>query len=655
MSVIDLVRVGGRSASARTTGARRGGWRRFRLRALLAAAGAFVLLVLLGSALLTARALDLGRRDIALIEHVRSLETVTAQITGDAAQYLRIAPRDYPDYYRDTQVYYQSLRRQLQRVETLREELRALDRSQGHGALTALLAGDSSEFRRALADFDAFWTEYRVGLDERLGPDPEEPRLEWGAKHLDYFGSLLQRHVDGVSSAARAYVDHHFQTGQWLSQYGTMLGFLLAVVMITALLRFLDRRIRVTLDGCQDIALGRFGQRIPVEREDELSTLDEAVNDMSKRIAGVLTLIDGVQQGGDLDSTLGQLWSALSQLDRVDWLALYEIDQVRDCVDLRGQYPKRYAQPGVEAGSLPWQTGRARTLPVEIDGDVGEQVIGGALHRHRFASAMWVVMPMEGDHSFALLLASRQPDALAADFAELLGNVAPIIGHGLDKTLLAERLLLATVNGLSKLAESRDTETGNHLLRMSQYSRILAESYVNAGPRGEPDWNHDQSGEFIRDVLRFSPMHDIGKVGIPDSILLKPGRLSQVERTEMNMHPLIGGEVLRACAKQLPGRGMSLFKVAIDIAEGHHEKFDGSGYPVGLAGKDIPLAARIVAMADVFDALTSKRPYKEAWSPEQALEYLRLQSGKHFDPDLVAAFEDGLPAILDIYREHRHI
>jgi len=113
--------------------------------------------------------------------------------------------------------------------------------------------------------------------------------------------------------------------------------------------------------------------------------------------------------------------------------------------------------------------------------------------------------------------------------------------------------------------------------------------------------------------------------------------------------------VLRACAGQLPESSRDLFKVAIDIAEGHHEWFDGNGYPLGVSGRDIPLAARIVAVADVFDALTSKRPYKEAWSLQRSLNYLREQAGKHFDPSVVAAFERAMPQITEVYERYRHV
>lgn len=144
-------------------------------------------------------------------------------------------------------------------------------------------------------------------------------------------------------------------------------------------------------------------------------------------------------------------------------------------------------------------------------------------------------------------------------------------------------------------------------------------------------------------------MHDIGKVGLGDDILRKPGPLTAAERLEMQRHPVIGAEVLRRCESQVNARGYSIFGMAIDIAEGHHERFDGTGYPARRSGKAIPLAARIVAVADVFDALTSRRPYKDAWPVDKALATLELLSGQHLDPDVLAAFFRALPRILDVH------
>ena len=150
-------------------------------------------------------------------------------------------------------------------------------------------------------------------------------------------------------------------------------------------------------------------------------------------------------------------------------------------------------------------------------------------------------------------------------------------------------------------------------------------------------------------------MHDIGKEGIRDDILLKPGKLDEAEMKEMQRHPTIGADVLKNAEQQIESMGHSIFKVGIEIAAGHHEKYDGSDYPAQLKGEEIPLSARIVAAADVFDALTSKRPYKEAWPIEQALALMDEQTGKHFDPNVMAAMKRALPRMLVIYERLKHV
>lgn len=184
---------------------------------------------------------------------------------------------------------------------------------------------------------------------------------------------------------------------------------------------------------------------------------------------------------------------------------------------------------------------------------------------------------------------------------------------------------------LAKLAESRDPETGLHLERVQRFSRRIAEQVVASGV-SEPSIDSD----FIRLVYQTSPLHDIGKVGIPDHILLKPGRLSDDEFEVMKTHATIGADTLEAALANFPQA--SFLQVARDIARSHHERWDGGGYPHGLAGDQIPLAARIVAVADVYDALTSRRVYKDAFSHDVAHDIIVEDSGKHFDPQVVEAF-----------------
>jgi putative two-component system response regulator len=196
---------------------------------------------------------------------------------------------------------------------------------------------------------------------------------------------------------------------------------------------------------------------------------------------------------------------------------------------------------------------------------------------------------------------------------------------------------------LAKLTESRDNETGLHLERMREYGRILAEELST--------WNefkNEVDGDFVQMMYLTLPLHDIGKVGIPDSVLLKPGKLTPEEFEIMKRHSAIGGDTLAAAVDVNPNA--KYLQMARDIAYFHHEKWDGSGYPFGLKGEDIPLSGRIAALADVYDALTSKRVYKDRFSNDKAKEIILEGSGKHFDPRIVEAFLANEDRFLEVSR-----
>lgn len=191
---------------------------------------------------------------------------------------------------------------------------------------------------------------------------------------------------------------------------------------------------------------------------------------------------------------------------------------------------------------------------------------------------------------------------------------------------------LKIIQRLGRAAEYRDNETGMHVIRVSNYARLIAQAYG-----GNDSW--------VERVFNAAPMHDVGKIGIPDHILLKPGKLDDEERTLMKKHTEFGAEIIGDDADPL-------LQMSCVIAMTHHEKFDGTGYPKGLAGKEIPLEGRIVAIADVFDALTSERVYKKAWSVEEAIKFIDGSAGKDFDADLVSLFHEVMPDILRIKEQY---
>jgi response regulator RpfG family c-di-GMP phosphodiesterase len=217
------------------------------------------------------------------------------------------------------------------------------------------------------------------------------------------------------------------------------------------------------------------------------------------------------------------------------------------------------------------------------------------------------------------------------------------INEGLEQTVRNRtESLMKTRNsvifGLAKLAESRDSDTGEHLDRIRLFSSRLAEVHASRCDEIDP--------HCIESIGLASSLHDIGKVGVPDSVLLKPGKLDALERIEIQRHPALGEKCLDAIDRRL-GEDRFL-ELAREICAYHHEKWDGSGYPYGKRGRDIPIAARIVALADVYDALRSKRPYKEAMSHNEACRIIAQGAGTHFDPAIVESF-------IDVHREFEAI
>lgn len=214
----------------------------------------------------------------------------------------------------------------------------------------------------------------------------------------------------------------------------------------------------------------------------------------------------------------------------------------------------------------------------------------------------------------------RYADELKETFLELKETHAEL-----------RKAFLDTIHRLVLAAEYKDEDTGGHIMRMSRYSALIARKL-------------GLSGMDIQHILYASPMHDVGKIGIPDSILLKPGRLTEKEFGMMKTHTIIGANIL-AYSK------VKLIQIAEHIALSHHEKWNGKGYPQGLSRKDIPIPARIVGLADVFDALTSKRPYKTPYTLERSLDIIKGEREKHFDPDVTDVFLEHIDEVVKIKSE----
>jgi HD-GYP domain-containing protein (c-di-GMP phosphodiesterase class II) len=241
-------------------------------------------------------------------------------------------------------------------------------------------------------------------------------------------------------------------------------------------------------------------------------------------------------------------------------------------------------------------------------------------------------------------VSSYSKNAFQPSHAVFLGKALSLLKYTLLNSHVLQQVIAVTAETFADLVEKKDSETGNHILRVSRLARVLGEYMAEESPEITP--------KFLRELYWFTPLHDIGKIGIPDHILLKSDKLTPEEFAIMKTHVTIGETVLRQMQQTLQRvTQLEFLNVALDGIAGHHEKWDGTGYPKGLKGERIPIAGRILAVADVFDALMSERPYKKAYGFEKSYGIIIEGKGKHFDPRVIDAFIAKRNLIREIYTE----
>jgi HD-GYP domain-containing protein (c-di-GMP phosphodiesterase class II) len=331
-------------------------------------------------------------------------------------------------------------------------------------------------------------------------------------------------------------------------------------------------------------------------------------------------------------------------------VALYDPDQdmLKTFINstVNGFAIRGYQYPLSESQSL---SRLARTNQTRVIRDI-PAVLDSATEHSRYVrdegylSSYTVPMRYQGTFLGMIFFDSRQFDTFTAEMQRELQLYAHLITAGLASELIAVRSIIGTIQVARDLTELRDIETGAHLERMARYSRIIARALV------EP---LDLTDEFVEAVFLYAPLHDVGKIGIPDHVLLKPGPLDDAEWAIMKSHTVMGREMVDKINHDLGIATLNRDDVMRNIVELHHEALDGSGYPYGLEGDQIPLEARIVSVADIFDALTSRRPYKPGWPMDDAAaELLRKVDAGQLDGQVVSALLDQPEEIEQVLQRH---
>jgi HD-GYP domain-containing protein (c-di-GMP phosphodiesterase class II) len=278
-------------------------------------------------------------------------------------------------------------------------------------------------------------------------------------------------------------------------------------------------------------------------------------------------------------------------------------------------------------------------------------VFSNGLHEHTqriagegYGASYTLPLYFSGEFSGFVFFNSYRKNVFDEQVLHFLDVFAHLISLVVEADLASIRTLVSTVHAARDFANLRDTETGAHLDRMSRYARIIARELA-------PKYGFDD--EYVEHVFLFAPLHDIGKIGIPDSVLLKTGQLDAAEKQLMKTHPKKGRALIDAMLRDFRLESFEYLNILRNIAEYHHETLDGKGYPHGLRGDSVPLEARIVAVADVFDALTSDRPYKKAWTVDEAFEELKVLAAIKLDSDCVEALISNRAQLEEIMRHFK--
>ena len=612
--------------------------------------------VMTGAMGYTIYALQLRNHDYLILNLTGQLRVASQDMLEQARHYAGQAPDDYQKYDRDLETYWPGLQKQVNLYDRI---IRSLETRQIAPELTGqaevIRCNFDAPSRNQLSISVSEWKRFRSELFEKLGDNLKEPRLTWAAEYIDENGENLVKSSDRLAHALQLMMEHKLQEIQ-LFQYAAIITAAFLLTLLTFVLHHLIiRPLKATVKGFERVARGDFQQKIPVLTHNEIGHMTVAFNSLTERLNSMFRLTDRINQGLKLDEMLKCVHEEFQHFVPFDWIGVFYPTPDGASLTLERLFStsttslREGSRFDATTGLLSATIKMVRPMAIRLDRDPQSAPLEYSLATNGFNAAVYLPLLNQRQSQAVMVFASKH-QTYTQEHVEFLANVATMVSQVLEKTLVMENLVIAAVQGLAKLAESRDPETGDHLTRMSLYAALITEELGHQGPYAQ-----QVSPAYIREVFHFAPMHDIGKVGIRDDVLLKPGKLDPEERREMERHPTIGGEVLRRSEAQLKALGYSMFRVGIEIAECHHEKYDGTGYPAGLQAQAIPLSARIVAAADVFDALTSRRPYKEAWSVEKALEMVQENAGKHFDPIVIEAMLRALPKMMDVYQRLKHV
>ena len=496
-----------------------------------------------------------------------------------------------------------------------------------------------------IASTDGDWEAFSNAIHIVIESSQADSRASEALTYINMNNESLLGDCEGITDGLVSAQNNRMYTITVVSLFLFSITIGLLFVSIFELYKYIVQPLDALYKGINNLNILKTSSNLSAPTKNELLPVIAEINDGFNKLNKLVQLIENLNQNMSFDGILEHIFYSFSEYipySHIGIALLKEDEKVLEasygiCDPSLRDLPKKLS--GVKANINETSLadvilkGKPRVindLKNHVEQSHSNKAYNRILLQAGINSSIALPLNINSRPIGVIFFSSIYKDIYKQQHITFLEALSSSIAISLNKNIFIDELLYSTILALAKMAEARDEDTGDHLQRMKKYSVRIAE-YLLA----DHIYEDVVSLRFLKDIERFSPMHDIGKVGIRDGILLKAGKLSAEEFDEMKKHTIYGAEVLRTAESNIQKQNRSLFKIGIEIAEGHHEKWDGTGYPYKKAGYEIPLSARIVAVADVFDALTSKRPYKNAYSFQQSFDLIVDGKGKHFDPLII--------------------
>lgn len=532
-----------------------------------------------------------------------------------------------------------------------------------------LAEGDSINFKYAMNDLqgilrenEALWTDFKHSVNIILSESSNTKAFMDSMKFINENNEKLLEYSNEITNIIISLTKKRSIGGMQLSVFIAAAALAFFIIFLLKVNRQLFLPLKQLYKGMAEVGIGEFAISGPEAKKTELMPVFSEVEIVFDKLNSLISLIENLNRNIPFKEVLDYIYGSFLSYIPYTYIgvALIEDDNkyIKASYGIGGNHHKNLAKRLLGHKALIDDTSLRRIIESgeeRVINDLEMYTAGKPLKEYNrvlleegIRSSITFPLKNNGLPAGIIFFSSSAKNAYREEHIEFLRTLANSIVLSLEKNIFIDDMIVGSIQALAALAEQRDPETGEHLQRMKTYSRVISELIGR-----NRKYRNIIDIDYINDIEKFSPLHDIGKVGIRDDILLKPGRLTREEFDIMKVHTMYGAWVLKTAEETVQKRGRSIFKMGIEIAEGHHEKWDGSGYPYGKKGEEIPLCARIVAVADVFDALTSKRPYKESYSFDQSYKMIVEGSGKHFDPDIMQVFIEHKDKIKEVYEEFK--